>query len=235
MKNKFESVTFTNKGYTNFTHNLLESINKNEVDINLNINTLDKESYNFFKDKNTKVTFLKSESKHSEFLDQKSEEFGTLMIKKFECIYKSLLENELVLYIDGDIVIKRNFKDILIKKMENLDFLFQNDKNPKKPLQLNLCAGFMMIKSNKKTLKFFNPETLPINRIINYRTHDQTYIIKNRAKFKYQTLPLDKFPNGPYFYENYKSFEPWMVHFNYVLGKEKENLMKKYNEWYLDE
>ena len=99
-----------------------------------------------------------------------------------------------VLYIDGDIVIKRNFKDILIKKMENLDFLFQNDKNPKKPLQLNLCAGFMMIKSNKKTLRFFNPETLPINRIINYRTHDQTYIIKNRAKFKYQTLPLDKFP-----------------------------------------
>ena len=41
MKNKFESVTFTNKGYINFTHNLLESFNQNDVDINLNINTID--------------------------------------------------------------------------------------------------------------------------------------------------------------------------------------------------
>ena len=36
--------------------------------------------------------------------------------------------------------------------MKNLDILFQNDKNPKKPNQENLCAGFMFIKSNKKTI-----------------------------------------------------------------------------------
>lgn len=232
---KFESVTFTNKGYVHFTDNLLESLKKHNVNLNLNIYTLDKESFDFFSKKHPKVTFLQSDSNHSEFLDQKSKEFGTLMIKKFESIYSSLLENELVLYIDGDIVIKKDFKDILINEMSNLDFLFQNDKNPKKPHQINLCAGFMMIKSNKKTLKFFNPKELPVEKIINYRTHDQTYIIRNRAKFKYKTLPLNKFPNGPHFYSNNKNLDPWMIHFNYVLGDEKEALMKKYNEWYLNE
>ena len=42
----------------------------------------------------------------------------------------------------------------------DLDILFQNDKNPDKPKEI-LCAGFMFIKSNEKTLKYFNFKTSP--------------------------------------------------------------------------
>ncbi len=235
MKNKFESVTFTNEGYIKFTNNLLESLIKNNVDLNLNIYALDEVSYSFFSNKKAKVTLLKDPKENSKFLDQKSDGFGKLMLKKFECIHNSLLSNDYVLYIDGDIVIKHDFANMLLNNMKKLDFLFQNDKNPKKPLQENLCAGFMMIKSNTKTINFFNPAKLPVEKIVSYRTHDQTYIIKNRNKFKYKLLPLDKFPNGPYFYENYKDLKPWMIHFNYILGEDKFKTMKKHKEWYADE
>ena len=58
-------------------------------------------------------------------------------------------------------------------------------------------------------------------------------INRNLAKFNYSLLPLEKFPNGPYFYENYQTLKPNIIHFNYVLGEKKIELMKKYNEWYL--
>jgi hypothetical protein len=42
-----------------------------------------------------------------------------------------------------------------------------------------------------------------------------------------------KFPNGPKFYSNYGDINPLMIHFNYVRGDEKIELMKKYQEWYI--
>ena len=112
------------------------------------------------------------------------------------------------------------------------DIVFQDDKRPSKPNQINLCAGFMLIKSNKKMLKFFNPENIPTDLFDKYKTHDQTYINKSKSKFNYNILSLESFPNGPKFYENHKSLDPSIIHFNYVRGDEKISLMKKYNEWY---
>ena len=43
-----KSVTFTNKGYIDYTHNLLNSIKKFESDVDLRIFTLDEESFNYF-------------------------------------------------------------------------------------------------------------------------------------------------------------------------------------------
>tara|TARA_X000000368_G_scaffold409605_1_gene391819 strand:+ start:16090 stop:16803 length:714 start_codon:yes stop_codon:yes gene_type:complete len=237
VKNKlnYQSITFTNEGYIKYTENLLESIKHNQVNLNLKIFTLDNKSFDHFNKIHNQVELLDKNNEFGSFMDQKSEKFGKLMIKKFECIYKSLLDNENILYIDGDIVIKKNFINQLLERMNKnkLDFIFQNDKNPKKPNLINLCAGFMLINSNKKTIKFFNPDGLPIEKIANYRTHDQTYINKNRGKFKYEVLPLNRFPNGPYYYENSKSIDPSIIHFNFVLGDEKIALMKKYSEWYL--
>ena len=50
MKNKtMTSITFTNEGYIDYTNNLLESINKNKIDLNLKIYTLDEPSHNFLR------------------------------------------------------------------------------------------------------------------------------------------------------------------------------------------
>jgi len=52
-------------------------------------------------------------------------------------------------------------------------------------------------------------------------------IVLNKTDLNLNVYALDKKS------ENYQTLEPNIVHFNYVLGEEKIELMKKYNEWYL--
>ena len=42
----------------------------------------------------------------------------------------------------------------LLSKSKNKDIVFQNDKRPSKPNLINMCAGFMFIKSSKKRKNF---------------------------------------------------------------------------------
>lgn len=233
MNKKIQFVTFTNSGYINFTNNLLESIKINKIDINLKIFAIDDDSFNYFKNIHDNVERYYQEKFSSKLIHQKENNFGSLMLIKFDIIYRSLLENKYVGYIDGDIVIKKNIDGILLPIVKDLDILFQNDKRPSKPNLINVCAGFMIINSNKKTKKFFKPSEKLNNKFLKYKTHDQTHINKNLNKFKYKMLPLDAFPNGPHFYTNHENLDPYIVHFNYLLGEKKEDSMKTYKEWYL--
>ena len=54
------------------------------------------------------------------------------MLVKFELIYKELLINENVVYVDGDIVFKR-LCNKLIDFSPSSDIVFQNDLRPSKP------------------------------------------------------------------------------------------------------
>jgi hypothetical protein len=234
MNEKIQFVTFTNSGYINFTNNLLESIKINKIDINLKIFAIDDDSFNYFKNIHDNVERYYQEKFSSKLIHQKENNFGSLMLIKFDIIYRSLLENKYVGYIDGDIVIKKNIDGILLPIVKDLDILFQNDKRPSKPNLINVCAGFMIINSNKKTKKFFKPSEKLNNKFLKYKTHDQTHINKNLNKFKYKMLPLDAFPNGPHFYTNHENLDPYIVHFNYLLGEKKEDSMKTYKEWYLN-
>src|SRR5210317_1133870 len=151
MNEKIQFVTFTNSGYINFTNNLLESIKINKIDINLKIFAIDDDSFNYFKNIHVNVERYYQEKFSSKLIHQKENNFGSLMLIKFDIIYRSLLENKYVGYIDGDIVIKKNIDGILLPIVKDLDILFQNDKRPSKPNLINVCAGFMIINSNKKT------------------------------------------------------------------------------------
>ncbi len=233
MSLNFRAVTFTNFGYKEFTHNLISSVNQNNVDLDIEVHTLDDESYDFFKHNHNSVFKLENSNITKEFLGQKSENFGDMMMKKFQLIFTSLQESDYVLYIDGDIVIKKSIQKYLFKNTKYKDIIFQNDKRPSKPNLINLCAGFMLIKSNKKTLKFFNPENISLNKFNNLSTHDQTYINRNKSKFNYSVLPLDDFPNGPHYYNNHEILDPYLIHFNFIVGEKKKDKMIEYGEWYI--
>jgi len=231
---KFRAVTFSSKGYIPITQNLFESIKQNKVDLEIELYALDEETFNFFDNKYDKVAvtkeiFFSAENSLFNYFDDK---FGEIMLKKFHIIYSALKKSEYVLYLDGDIVVKKNIVNYLQNFIGNSDIVFQNDKRPSKPNQINLCAGFMFIKSNKKTLKFFDPKKMPIKKIVGYKTHDQTHINKSKAKFNYKVLPLDLFPNGPHYYNN--KLDPAIIHFNYLVGENKIQEIKKYQEWYVE-
>ena len=123
--------------------------------------------------------------------------------------------------------------DELNSKHKYKDVIFQDDRRPSKPNVVNVCAGFMLIRSNSKMKNFFNPENLPSRLFHKYKTHDQTYINKSKSKFNYSMLSLDEFPNGPRFYAKSKDLNPYIIHFNYISGEEKIKLMRDYKEWYL--
>jgi len=229
----FTYLTFTNEGYVDYTYNLLESIKQNDIDLDLKIVTLDKPSYKFFQNKHENVEIFEKKDFSSEMLKQTDENFGNLMIVKFDLIYLELQKNQNVVYLDGDITIKKNLTKYLYNFSKNSEIVFQNDLRPSKPNQINVCAGFMYIKSDKKTINFFKPDDKLIKKFNKYATHDQTYINKNKNRFKYSMLPLSDFPNGAHYYKNNENLDPYLIHFNYVIGEKKQQVMKDYDEWYL--
>lgn len=232
--NLFPSITFTNYGYIQYTKNLIASLNRNNINLDLRVFCIDDES-----DQELTSLSVKTERFENQFLQNNnlvswdSENFGSMMLYKFEMIYRYLTKYDSVLYLDSDIVIKKNIEDYLDKALRNKDIIFQNDTNPRYPEKYTVCAGFMYIKSNKKTLKFFNPENLNMKKIKKYKFHDQTHINKNKSKFKIGVLPLNEFSSGVHFYNNFGTYSPAMIHFNYVVGEKKIETIKKYGEWYV--
>jgi hypothetical protein len=226
-----KAITLTNKGYLEFTDNLIASIQKNNINIDLDICTMDSYSTNYF-DKKNQNTNLITKSNKKKFLRQDSKNFGEYMIVKMNMIHLYLTQYKYILYLDGDIVLKNEISDYLSKNIGSLDLLIQNDRNPKKPNLEYLCAGFMLIKSSKKTIDFFDTSKID-NKILTEGLHDQGYINNNKESLNYEKLPLELFPNGPFFYENSENIDPKIIHFNYVLGNKKKSLMKNHNEWYI--
>ena len=81
------------------------------------------------------------------------------MFLKLSIIYQNLKKFQKVLFIDGDIFIKKDFFKAINEYPDNYDILAQldNDANSDSPIK-TLCAGLMLINSNKTTLKLFNPK-----------------------------------------------------------------------------
>ena len=99
------------------------SIKKNEIDMKLKIFTLDKKAQDYFREKNIESFEFTSNyiGSQDEMFFQNSENFGYLMMAKFEIIYDQLQSNEYVLYIDGDIVINEPFiKELYFLPIEGL-------------------------------------------------------------------------------------------------------------------
>tara|TARA_A100001035_G_C27778346_1_gene500328 strand:- start:1334 stop:2038 length:705 start_codon:yes stop_codon:yes gene_type:complete len=231
----FKAITTTTYGYKDLTLNLLKSIEKNNIDLDIEVFVSDNKSEIFFQEHTKNINKFDEQNvlELNNLLPYGSENFAKVMIQKLKVIHSTLLENEYVLYIDGDIVIKKNIKNFLLNKIKKNDIVFQNDKRPSKPNLINVCAGFMMIKSNKKMIKFFDPQKLPVEKILGYKTHDQTHINRNLSKFKYEILSLNDFPNGPHFYTYKENLDPAIIHFNYLDSTKKIPKMKELNEWYL--
>ena len=226
-------ITFTNAGYVDYTENLLASNKSNNANADIKVYALDESSFSYFSKIHDNVELFEKEDFANNYFSQADENFGNLMLVKFELIYRELLKNDNVVYVDGDIVFKKDFVNDLSKFSPNVDIVFQNDLRPSKPNREWVCAGFMYIKSNETTQEFFKPTKKLVKKFTKYKTHDQSYINKNRKKFSYSILPLDQYPNGAHYYQYYESLTPSLIHFNYVRGDKKLELMREHGEWYI--
>ena len=98
-----------------------------------------------------------------------------------------------------------------------------------KSIDRNASPKILFFELSLKMIKFFKPEKKLIKKFNKYKTHDQTYINKNKNKLNYEMLPLKHFPNGAHFRKFKDSIDPFIIHYNYILGHEKKNEMIKDN------
>jgi hypothetical protein len=226
-------ITLTNTGYIDYTLNCLKTLENIQSNINMNCYCIGRDGYNELRNKGYTCELI-DEEENSNFQTFRNGNWSNITYNKFKIIYNNLLTNSYVLFSDGDIVYENSdFLEYLLSNIGDNDMLIQNDSphnNDNDDTQL--CSGFMFIKSNPKTLLLFNP-----NRMKHKKNEigwdDQVYINKIKHKIKYTKLPLHLFPNGKYYYKNYTNINPYIIHFNWIIGHEKKEKMQFFNKWYL--
>jgi len=231
--NNIKFITLTNTGYINYTLNCLKSLKNINFNSNLDCYCIGKEGYKILNYKKYNCLLIDEEN-NSNFQKFRSGNWSNITFYKFKIIYENLLTNEYVCITDGDIVFEYEyFLDYLKENILDNDILIQNDTLNDND-HSNICSGFIFIKSNAKTLDFFNP-----SNVKKYKNKlgwdDQVYINNNKKRLKYKLLPLELFPNGKYYYKHYKIISPYLIHFNWIIGHLKEVKMKEHKKWLIDD
>jgi hypothetical protein len=219
-------ITLTNTGYIDYTLNCYESIKKIHLQKDLLVYCIGKEGFELLKQKGIPCEFIDDENAN-EFQEFRKNKWSNVTYYKFEIIYENLLKYKYVCFTDGDIVYENNkIFDFLMNNIKDNDMLIQSEGL----FQPDVCSGFMFIKSNTNTIAFFDP----IN-VYKYKNvegwGDQKYVNSFKYKLKYKKLPLKLFPTGNYFYTYDTKLEPYLIHFNWVIGNDKKKKMLYYNKW----
>lgn len=223
-------ITLTNSGYIEYTENCLKSLEKIDSNINLNCYCIGKKGYEYLNSKNYNC-FLIDEEKNSNFQVFRQGNWSNIVFNKFVIIYENLLKYKYVCITDGDIVFENaNFLQYLLENIKLNELLIQTEYIDEK--NYVLCSGFMFIKSNSNTLNFFNPKYIEHKKNTS-GWDDQLYVNNNKHKLKYKILPIELFPNGYYYYKNFNKLNPYLIHFNWIIGNEKKVKMQKHGKWYL--
>ena len=231
MKNlDFPIITITSKWYSEYTLNMLASIKKVGLADNVTTFCLDQDS---FKEISSNGFLAKSIDTSYE-ITKKPTHYGTkelnrFMFYKMQIIRNELIKNKFILYTDGDVVFKKNIIDLIDRK-RNFEILAIKDFDVSNPNKVSICAGFMMVKSNLKTRRLFNPNTIAKN---NFNIQDQEIINSKKRWINYEFLDEKLYSNGSYFTNNSKKIDPVVVHFNYIVGEDKKDVMNSYGYWYL--
>jgi hypothetical protein len=226
--NKIALITLTNNGYLKYTLNCLLSLKKIGIH-DIKTYSIGKRAFNAIRDAGYKTTLIDDELNNG-FQQFRTGNWSNVTFKKFEIIHENLKENDFVCFTDGDIVFKKKeFLDYCIDNIGYEDLLIQNDAEEDNS-NFNLCCGFMFIRSNEKTMNFFNPKIVKERSNITQDWDDQVYVNEHKDEISYKKLPLSLFPNGKYFYTNHSKIDPYIIHFNWVIGHSKAWKILKHKE-----
>ena len=231
-------ITLTNNGYLEYTRNLIESLRR--IDVRqpsecgeagcvfepLKVYCIGKESYDNLEYDNKE---LLEEDCPEDFQQFRVGEWNKVMLQKMNIIHKEISKGEDVIYTDGDIVwLNNRFQKDFLNRLDDNDILFQNDKQDDND-DGQLCCGLMCVKSNEKTRDLFDISKIKTEEF----KCDQIYFNDNKDKFQYDKMPLKKYPNGQYYWNNHSKLNPYGIHFNYVIGNVKKDFIKKFNYWFI--
>ena len=230
----FGVITLTNTGYVDYTLNCLKSIKNIGESLNVECFCIGDACAEKLEAEGYSCTRIGSDDTESKFCTFRTGKWSNIVFHKFEIIHASLLKYDYVLITDGDIVYERKgIMKYLLETIECSDILTQSDTMNDSD-ETQLCSGFMFIRKTPDTLRLFHPSNVEeYKNVVGWG--DQTYINNIRSELKVKRLPLDLFPNGKYYFKHRERIDPYIIHFNWLVGHKKMNSMKEHGKWYLPE
>jgi len=241
--------TITSNGYKDLTYNLWKSIDNLQVKWKLMIICLDKESEAYFKSKNIEIILYDTSSSSKNLTIFGSNEFMEYNHTKLDLI--ELIRKEApssvkyIIFMDSDIVVLNDFIPYLKNLYENTtnSIYFQSDNDYNDFLSNTntiACTGFFIVKrDNLEKSPFIIDDQAEWEKI----REDQPYVNMKLKKYNIQYEYLDRklFPNGAFIKGNMHSLNqnlwnnPFILHYNYIMGDNKIQSMKNNKHWYIEE
>jgi len=231
--------TMTSNGYKYLTYNLYLSLQKVNPKIKLMIVCVDKESQIFFRTMNISSIFYKSTkpvppgTQPSQF---GSDTFMNYNRMKLEIMEDMRLKTDVnyIIYLDGDIVVFKDFIPYIKEQFTllNTTFLFQCDDLYGSPNKTQCCTGFFAF---KRTHLEKSPFVLYDKGLWLTIREDQPWVNKHIRMYNipFEFLDRSLFPNGVYVNEGrWKLGDPYILHFNHMVGNAKISMMKRLGLWY---
>lgn len=246
--------TVTTNGYKFLTWNLWLSIQTLHVPWKLCILCLDKESHRFFSQIANIPSLLLPNSRlqiqgdSTKAAAHGSGDFNRITKLKLSA-FSSLLQNPKIkrlLYLDSDIVLFRDiFSYLQTTLTETNPLWFQCDEhNPEftcsntKNRCGNCCTGVIGFWIGSESTRALLLEMVSQNdQLWNEckENNDQEYIQKKMQilGIPFQTFPRELVPNGSFLRDDrWKSLpEPFLLHFNFIVGVNKQRVIKSKGFW----
>ena len=168
------------------------------------------------------------------------------MFAKLDVILYTLINTydmgiEAVGYIDTDIVLFSDPTIIMLDTMnknKDINIFSQCDENSEKCSNKiacrDICSGVIVFRNIKHLYHIFRYTPKDVYKL----TGDQQFLTYNLKKLNIICLTIDKniFLNGYYFHTNHSNTFPksaCLIHFNYLVGNQKQHKMIEQNVWYI--
>jgi len=230
--------TMTSNGYKYLTYNLYLSLQKVNPKIKLMIVCVDKESQIFFRTMNVSSILYKSTkpvapgSQPSQFGSDTFMNYNRMKLEIMEDL-RLKTEAQYIIYLDGDIVVFRDFIPYIKEQFTllNTTFLFQCDYLYGSPNKTQCCTGFFAF---KRTDLEKSPFVLYDKGLWLTIREDQPWVNKHIRMYDipFEFLDRSLFPNGVYVNEGrWKLGDPYLLHFNHMVGNAKISMMKRLGLW----
>jgi len=243
--------TVTSDGYKYYTWNLYKILQTLKVPWKLCILCLDRESNDFF----NRIAQIPSRlylMPGDRVMHKEPVRFGTTPFKRMNRMKLKALQElsqrpelDTLIFIDSDIAVFKDFVPYLKDALQTNPLLFQCDENISGSFECsntlhcsNPCTGVIGMLLNQETRSNLKELYKIVSDQWGPALTDQDYITSRLLSIglSYATLSRPEFPNGIFLANNkYKEGNPYLVHFNYIVGKAKQAKMIEKECWALPE
>lgn len=244
----FVWITLVNRGYVHYTKNFMETMKRANVSFKLHVCCIDAETLEALQNIPNIVCIgpgkFPSQSLTSEMTVWGNTEYKKICFAKLDVMLYAFttLGAQTVAYIDTDVVLFADPTSVILKAMSehpDVSVFGQCDEaagmcsNPN--CCPNICAGIIVFRKTVLTEfpSLFKYDPADVTKY----SADQEFLNEKfmRDSIRTYIIPKDVFLNGTY--PGVKAgctlFPPsaCLVHFNYMIGEEKQRCMKAHNLW----